>query len=199
MSLHFSIPVALAFLLLFHCAKAEGEGAEGNSSVVEAYQRLLLEPSEEHLLDAAIAAAHMYVSDPQTVEFLRGHLRETEGTVLVIDGEGYSDAELAYQCLSGSILDLTQIPARRVKGIIARWMEEENCPFRMHLLEISDENAARCDALAQEWLEGYRAAMAGEAHAAEGTSGDSESANWWRGYHAGKEARAAQCKTKGEK
>lgn len=158
--------------------------AEGNPPVEEAYRRLLLEPTEEHLLDAVLAA-HTNVPDARTVDFLRRHLRVTEGAVLVLDGEGYSDAEVAYQCLEGGILDLTAIPGRRVKGIVSRWMEEENCPCRLHLVEIPDEDAVQCEEEARAWLEGYRAGYAGK----ERPDGAAEWANWLRGYYEGKAAR----------
>ena len=201
MKLRFPILVPLVFLSLASFAKASEDGAsppilglatagnpsagaEENLPVVEAYRRLLLEPTEEHLLDAA-TAAYTNAPDARTVEFLRRHLRVTEGAVLVLDGERYSDAELAYQCLDGNILDLTQIPGRRVKGIVSRWMGDG--PFRLHLVEITAEDAARCEALAQTWLEGYRAGLAGETPEA----GATERANWMRGYYVGKKAQVA--------
>lgn len=156
--------------------------AEGMPPVLEAYRRLLLEPTEEHLLDAAIAA-HMNAPDLRTVEFLRRHLRNTEGTVLAIDGVEYSDAEVAYQCLDGCVLDTAEIAGGRVKGIVSRRVED--CPFRLHLVEIPVDDAARCDTLAQAWLEGYRIGRAGKAR----PDGAAKWTNWLRGYYAGKAAR----------
>lgn len=161
--------------------------AEGNPPVVEAYRRLLLEPTEEHLLDAVIAA-HTNVPDARTVEFLRRHLRETEGTVLVLDGEGYSDAEVAYQCLDAALM-MEGIPGRRVKGIVSRWSEEEECPFRLHLVEIPAEDAVRCEALARAWMAGYRAGRAGEKPGADVAGESAERSNWSEGYCRGKAAR----------
>lgn len=176
--------VAVCVLAVATAGALAGGGvrAEGTPPVVEAYRRLLLEPTEEHLLDAAIAA-HMNAPDLWTVEFLRRHLRNTEGTVLSIDGVEYSDAEVAYQCLDGCVLDTTEIAGGRVKGIVSRWVED--CPFRLHLVEMPADNAARCDALARAWLEGYRTGRAGKVRPDEAA----EWTNWLRGYYAGKAAR----------
>jgi hypothetical protein len=177
----------LAALAGLSGALAEGGArAEGNPPVVEAYRLLLLEPTEEHLLDAVLAAdTYANAPDARTVEFLRRHLWVTEGTVLVLDGEGYSDAEVASQCLDMGILSMQGIPGRRVKGIVSRWMEEENCPYRLHLVELSAEDTARCDAQARAWVEGYRAGRAGKAR----PDGAVEQANWLQGYYEGKAAR----------
>ena len=165
-----------------------GVRAEGNPPVVEEYRRLMLEPTAAHLLDAAIAAVSS-VPDERTVEFLRRHMRETERTVLVLEGVEYSDAELAYQCLD-FMLDLPI--GGRVKGIVSRRVR--NSPFRLHLVEIAPEDAARCDALAQAWLEGFRAGRAGQATGSAGPEGKDEEENGRenrrRGYEAGRVARA---------
>lgn len=165
-----------------------GVRAEGNPPVVEEYRRLMMEPTEAHLLDAAIAAVAS-VPDERTVEFLRRHQRETERTVLVLDGVEYSDAEMAYQCLEFMV----DVPiGGRVKGIVSRWVGD--APFRLHLVEISAEDAARCDAQAQVWLEGFRAGRAADAPGSAGTEGEDEGENERenrrRGYEAGRVARA---------
>ena len=167
-----------------------GVRAEGNPPVVEAYRLLLLEPTEGHLLDAVLAAdTYENAPDARTVDFLRRHLRVTEGAVLVLDGEGYSDAEVAYQCLDAGILSMAGIPGRRVKGIVSRWSERWNCPYRLHLVEIPAEDAVRCEALARAWMEGYRAGRAGEKPGADVQGGAAERSNWLKGYYWGKGAR----------
>lgn len=174
----------LAAVACLAAAAPCGVRAEGNPPVVEEYRRLMLEPTEAHLLDAAIAAVSS-VPDERTVEFLRRHLRETGRTVLVLDGEEYSDAELAYQCLEFMV----DAPiGGRVKGIVSRWMGD--APFRLHLVEISPEDAARCDELAQVWLEGFRAGRAAEAPTGGEDEGETERENRRRGYEAGRVARA---------
>lgn len=183
--------VLAALAGLAGAAAGGGAWAEGNPPVVEAYRRLLLEPTEEHLLDAVLAAdTSENAPDARTVDFLRRHLRVTEGTVLVLDGEGYSDAEVAYQCLDAGILSMGGIiPGRRVKGIVSRWSEEWNCPYRLHLVEIPAEDAVRCEALARAWMEGYRAGRAGEKPGADMPGESAERSNWSKGFYWGKGAR----------
>ena len=123
-------------------------------SLVQLYDQLLNEPSEDRLLKVLLFCSEQHVTEDDLL-MLRNRLREPDQIAGTINGVEFTRHEFALACLREVIGSSLQTDGLPVKAILSRNIAD--VPYRYHLYAVRTDDSESLDKMVSLWINGFMA------------------------------------------